>query len=135
VRTSLVIFAVCIVACGPVETLPSSVDRAPIVGTWEPAPPEDHNGLSFIASSRADDAAPLAFMLEYDTPDPHLPELDELPGLPARAHALRWEDGQWIEIEVRPTTAEACEALGICALDAAKDLCSRLPRDGEDLGE
>jgi hypothetical protein len=100
-----------------------------------PAPPEDHDGLSFVASGEAEDGAPLAFMLEYGTPDPQLPELQELPGLPARAHALRWNGAGWIEIEVRPTTAEACEALGICALDAAKDLCSRLPRDGEDLGE
>jgi hypothetical protein len=114
------IIATLLAACGPLDSS---------------APPADRDGLTFIAGAEAEDGAPLAFMLESDTPETHLPELEEFPGAPARAHALRWDGERWNEIEVRPTTAEACDCLGICALDAAKDLCNRLPHDGEDLGD
>lgn len=41
------------------------------------------------------------------------------PGVPALAHAFRFERGEWTRIETVATTGEACGAIGALRLDAA----------------
>jgi hypothetical protein len=94
--------AILSMSCGPMDT---------------PPPPE---GDDFVVAVRDG----LAFVLELGTPDTHLPELENSPGAPAVAHALRWDGERWVRFESRPTRAEACGALGVCALEAAAELCS-----------
>lgn len=47
------------------------------------------------------------------------PVPESAPGMPALAHAFRYQDGAWSRIETVATTAEACGAIGALRLDAA----------------
>jgi hypothetical protein len=91
-----------------------------------PPPPD---GDDFVVAVRDG----IAFVLELSTPETQLPELEDWPGSPAVAHALRWDGVRWVRFESRPTTADACEALGVCALESAAELCSdRWATNGDD---
>ncbi len=56
-------------------------------------------------------------------PEPKKQSSDDIDN--ATARAFRFKKGKWVEFEEKPTTAEECDAAGINALDAVKNVGPR----------
>ena len=90
--------------------------------------PEDSWNLYEVAHTRAADGT--AFLLMIETGEfPETPDLPGGPGLPALAHAYRYTSLGWTLVETKPTRWEACDSLGIWALDAARPNADAFPME------
>lgn len=56
-------------------------------------------------------------LLPVDAPEP---ELEPVHGRPALAAAWRWSGDDWVMIETKETTLDACDAFGISVLETAE---------------